>query len=364
MSKASDSVYAGNWYWECEILETLPTTTPTADSHNEDYIGAAVEDQPHFRVGWATKQGNIQAPVGYDKHSFGYRDVRGSKIHKSERVDHYGEAYGPGDIIGCMICLPVLPEHMQETSLNGSSNPLLQGGVFPHPFLNREDSYNSASGSVATSASGGVGCVGGAVGGGGSSYSNGSNGNGTTTTLDTTTTKDTANNNYNNNNDNNNNSNDNRNNNSSSSNGGNAAGEIEGGIEDEILRKELEALGNHVRFFKNGKDQGPAYTQIVGGKEGTSGRKEEGEEGREEGRWWVMEGADGSRFAIWQFRCITMFTFIFGISHVPRLFISLSFSYTHTHVLIHILLNHFHSVPPRSALLPCCLHFPHRKGAW
>lgn len=263
MSKASDSVYAGNWYWECEILETLPTTTPTADSHNEDYIGAAVEDQPHFRVGWATKQGNIQAPVGYDKHSFGYRDVRGSKIHKSERVDHYGEAYGPGDIIGCMICLPVLPEHMQETSLNGSSNPLLQGGVFPHPFLNREDSYNSASGSVATSASGGVGCVGGAVGGGGSSYSNDSNGS-TTTTLDTTTTKDTANNNYNNNNDNNNNSNDNRNNNSSSSNGGNAAGEIEGGIEDEILRKELEALGNHVRFFKNGKDQGPAYTQIVG----------------------------------------------------------------------------------------------------
>lgn len=31
------------------------------------------------------------------------------------------------------------------------------------------------------------------------------------------------------------------------------------------LRRELEALGNHIRFFKNGKDQGPAYSQLIGG---------------------------------------------------------------------------------------------------
>jgi hypothetical protein len=237
MSKASDSVYAGNWYWECEILEALPSTSPIADNNNEDGTGAAVEDQPHFRVGWATKQGSNQAPVGYDKHSFGYRDVTGSKIHKSERVDHYGEAYGPGDIIGCMICLPVLPEHMQETSLNGSSNPLLQGGVFPHPFLHREDSYNSASGSAPASAAGGDGS---GVGGTGNNSNSSSNVN-------------------------------------SGSNGGNAGGEEEGGIEDEVLRKELEALGNHVRFFKNGKDQGPAYKQIVGG--GYGGGREGGRGG-------------------------------------------------------------------------------------
>lgn len=31
------------------------------------------------------------------------------------------------------------------------------------------------------------------------------------------------------------------------------------------LQQELEALGNHIRFFKNGKDQGPAYSQLIGG---------------------------------------------------------------------------------------------------
>ncbi len=35
--------------------------------------------------------------------------------------------------------------------------------------------------------------------------------------------------------------------------------------EDKALRRELEALGNHIRFFKNGKDQGPAYQQLIGG---------------------------------------------------------------------------------------------------
>jgi hypothetical protein len=50
--------------------------------------------------------------------------------------------------------------------------------------------------------------------------------------------------------------------------GGAAGAGNEGGgskEEDEALRAELEALGNHIRFFKNGKDQGPAYQQLIGG---------------------------------------------------------------------------------------------------
>lgn len=35
--------------------------------------------------------------------------------------------------------------------------------------------------------------------------------------------------------------------------------------EQDAWRKELEDLGNHIRFFKNGKDQGPAYQQLIGG---------------------------------------------------------------------------------------------------
>ena len=305
MSKATDSVYAGNWYWECEILEALPNTTPIADN-NEDGTGAAAEEQPHFRVGWATKQGNIQAPVGYDKHSFGYRDVSGSKIYKCERVDHYGQVYGPGDIIGCMICLPVLPEHMQETSLNGSSNPLLQGGVYPHPFLHREDSYNSASGSAAASA-GGVG-----VGGGGIGSSSGSNMN---------------------------------NNISSGSNGGNAGGEEEGGIEDEVLRKELEALGNYVRFFKNGKDQGPAYAQIVGG--GYGGGREGGREGGRGGGHW--SGVDSRPLPP---RLLGMLSLVFHVS-LSSSFIFLFPNFS----LISFLTHHLFYLPPPPPL-PSARYYP------
>ena len=29
----------------------------------------------------------------------------GSKVHKSIRSDRYGEGYGPGDVVGCLIAL-------------------------------------------------------------------------------------------------------------------------------------------------------------------------------------------------------------------------------------------------------------------
>ena len=31
----------------------------------------------HVRIGWSTRQGPLQAPVGYDKWSFAYRDISG-----------------------------------------------------------------------------------------------------------------------------------------------------------------------------------------------------------------------------------------------------------------------------------------------
>jgi len=52
-----------------------------------------------------SRQGELQAPVGYDNYSFGYRDIGGSKVHKGVRDDKYGEEYGPGDIIGCYLYL-------------------------------------------------------------------------------------------------------------------------------------------------------------------------------------------------------------------------------------------------------------------
>ena len=38
--------------------------------------------------------------------------MSGSRVHQSERVDDYGESFGPGDVIGCAIYLlpPTIPQ--------------------------------------------------------------------------------------------------------------------------------------------------------------------------------------------------------------------------------------------------------------
>jgi len=89
MIRATHGVHSGLYFWEAEILKPLKITSSTA----------------HIRLGWSTRQGHLQAPVGYDKWSFGYRDINGSKVHDGIRDDIYGESFGPGDIIGCCINL-------------------------------------------------------------------------------------------------------------------------------------------------------------------------------------------------------------------------------------------------------------------
>ena len=91
MVRATHGVHDGAYFWEAQIL---PTTTVSEEG-----------EAPHVRLGWSTRMGELQAPVGYDKHSYGYRDMAGSKVNNSIRLDHYGEAFGPGDIIGCYLRL-------------------------------------------------------------------------------------------------------------------------------------------------------------------------------------------------------------------------------------------------------------------
>lgn len=106
MVRATHGVHRGSYYWEMEVL------------YPPDEF-----DNCHVRVGWSTRQGELQAPVGFDQYSFGYRDIGGicvvvcsikclivlsllgSRIHNSERHDDYGTSYGPGDVIGCFISL-------------------------------------------------------------------------------------------------------------------------------------------------------------------------------------------------------------------------------------------------------------------
>lgn len=86
MVRATRGVVEGAWYFEIKV-ERLGETG-------------------HTRLGWSTEKGDLQAPVGYDGNSFGYRDIDGSKVHKALREKYGEEGYKEGDVIGFYINLP------------------------------------------------------------------------------------------------------------------------------------------------------------------------------------------------------------------------------------------------------------------
>jgi len=87
MVRASHGVMRGVWYYEAYVIS--PLDLPNA----------------HTRLGWSTEKGDLQAPVGYDQHSYAYRDIEGTIFHQSVG-NKYGEPYGVGDVIGFLISLP------------------------------------------------------------------------------------------------------------------------------------------------------------------------------------------------------------------------------------------------------------------
>ncbi len=43
--------------------------------------------------------------MGYDAHSYAYRDLEGSKVHRALR-EAYGQGFAEGDVVGCLLHLP------------------------------------------------------------------------------------------------------------------------------------------------------------------------------------------------------------------------------------------------------------------
>ncbi|KAI3826730.1 hypothetical protein L1987_00783 [Smallanthus sonchifolius] len=86
MVRATRGVMEGAWYYEIKVV--------------------SLGETGHTRLGWSTEKGDLQAPVGYDGNSYGYRDVDGSKVHKALREKYGEEGYVEGDVIGCYINLP------------------------------------------------------------------------------------------------------------------------------------------------------------------------------------------------------------------------------------------------------------------
>lgn len=84
-ARATHGVNRGTWYFEVKVTD-LPE-------------GAAT------RIGWAQKNANLQAPLGFDKFGYSCRSRKGTRFHDSIGK-HYCEGYKQGDVLGCLIHLP------------------------------------------------------------------------------------------------------------------------------------------------------------------------------------------------------------------------------------------------------------------
>lgn len=101
MARAAIGVREGTWFYEIECL-----------SHSGN-----------VRLGWSTEKGDVQAPVGYDRYSYSYRDKEGTKFHVSRGLP-YGQPYGSGDTIGFYISLPKVEKSLESTQPPAESKPI------------------------------------------------------------------------------------------------------------------------------------------------------------------------------------------------------------------------------------------------
>lgn len=66
-------------------------------------------DGAHVRIGWGRREASLNGPVGLDGYSYGIRDGTGEKVTLS-RPRPYGKPFGTGDVVGCLIHIPPLPQ--------------------------------------------------------------------------------------------------------------------------------------------------------------------------------------------------------------------------------------------------------------
>lgn len=87
MARATHGVTHGTWYFEITI-DDMPEGSAT-------------------RLGWAQELANLQTPLGYDKFGYSWRSRKGTKFYESKGFHFTDSGYGQGDVIGCLIYLPL-----------------------------------------------------------------------------------------------------------------------------------------------------------------------------------------------------------------------------------------------------------------
>ncbi|CEH17136.1 Histone H3 (Lys4) methyltransferase complex, subunit CPS60/ASH2/BRE2 [Ceraceosorus bombacis] len=109
-ARANVPVRHGAWYVEVHILE------PEVLVQGVGALGALPapsRDGPHVRLGWARREAPLNAPAGFDGYSYGYRSATGERVWLS-RPGAYGKPFGPGDVVGLWIRLPMPDQHNED----------------------------------------------------------------------------------------------------------------------------------------------------------------------------------------------------------------------------------------------------------
>ena len=114
---------------EAQATKHSPSNTDAVDDTSskrrkvEENLDPSHQVGGHVRIGWSMRTGDLQAPVGYDKWSYGIRDIDGSILHCSRRQENWGgEGFGVDDVIGCAIFFDSNEEYDEDGAERKSNN--------------------------------------------------------------------------------------------------------------------------------------------------------------------------------------------------------------------------------------------------
>jgi len=97
---ANSPITEGSYYFEVKI-ET-PSLIEEEFKFNSVNVNEISRIEPHVRIGIATILFDKEISLGSDSHSYAYKDIDGSIIHKGIRTP-YGEKFGVGDVVGVLL---------------------------------------------------------------------------------------------------------------------------------------------------------------------------------------------------------------------------------------------------------------------
>ncbi|KIH42832.1 SPRY domain protein [Ancylostoma duodenale] len=115
VARATHAVSKGTWYFEVNFLKQ--------------------PEDSHIRIGWSQPLAVVQSCIGYNKLSYSWRSLKGTKFHDAIGKKYQFGGYKEGDVLGCLIHLP--HNHVKP----GPSNQWLPSSYKDLPLINFKHNY-------------------------------------------------------------------------------------------------------------------------------------------------------------------------------------------------------------------------------